>query len=259
MRQRIRSIRILRVLWIAVILSLATANPVLAGEALLTNGTSVKGDLINEVILISTGTDVVEVLPEQVASLKDGEIRLKDGRIIKGQIVGEALKLRTSIGEVSIRLKELTIYQDRPVESALASSKAPDGTAAATSPIPVRELPVPHPMGTSPPPKTETQGAAVPPRGAVPSGPVAPSGEARSTARLPEEMTKAPAKTAFVVVSREADVHVNAFFLSPVVAVVKKGDRLTYAGDRLRGWIKVRTSDGTIGWVDHYFVEEATP
>ena len=64
------------------VMLIALAAPAGAGELLFTNGSRLEGDLVNEVIIVSTGADLVEVAPDTVALLTPGEIRLKDGRVL---------------------------------------------------------------------------------------------------------------------------------------------------------------------------------
>ena len=74
----------------AVLLVLALANPGNAGEILFANGSRLDGELANEVLMVSTGSGLLEVSPEQVVLLTQDEIRLKDGRVIRGTLVGGA-------------------------------------------------------------------------------------------------------------------------------------------------------------------------
>ncbi|MGH7321779.1 MAG: hypothetical protein ACRELA_19430 [Candidatus Rokuibacteriota bacterium] len=121
-------------------LSLALADSVGAGEIVFTNGSRVAGDLANEVLLVSTGADVIEVLPEQVVRLTREEIRLKDGRVIRGTIVGGQLKARTSVGELAIKVDELRVFEsddvvsERPMTPAAPSPPIESPAAPADAP-----------------------------------------------------------------------------------------------------------------------------
>lgn len=92
-------------------LALALGGAAGAGEIVFTNGSRLAGELASEVLMVSTGSAVIEVVSEQVAMLTRDEIRLKDGRVIRGTLVGGHLKARTSYGELAIRLDELRAFR----------------------------------------------------------------------------------------------------------------------------------------------------
>ena len=109
-----------------------------AGEISLANGSRLEGELATDLILVSTGTDLVEVTPDQVESLVPGEIRLRDGRVVRGTIIGGILKVRTPLGEMGLRLDELARYTARPAPSpteAAASGAGAGGLVPRATPL----------------------------------------------------------------------------------------------------------------------------
>ena len=64
------------------------------------------GTLANEVLMVSTGSAVIEVMPEEIQELSPQEIRLRDGRVVRGTLVGGRLKATTALGELAIRIEE---------------------------------------------------------------------------------------------------------------------------------------------------------
>ena len=207
-----------------------------AGEILLTNGSRLEGELANVVLLVSTGSGLVEVLPEQVVSLTRDEVRLTDGRVVRGTLVGGQLKARTPFGELAIKLDELQAY---------SASRPPPGPAAASTAAP--------PAAGSPGAVGGSTAVATPP-----SQPAAPAAVATPGRRLLE------------VITRESALHRDAYAAAARVGRVVRGQILTYIDfiDRrlqiLNGlinfdgghWIKVRAADGTEGWVPADAVRE---
>lgn len=109
---------------LAVVLGLAVEAG--AGELVFTNGNRLAGELTNEVLLISTGSNVLEVAPEQVVLLTPDEVRLRDGRVVRGTLIGGRLKARTTYGELSVKLDDLSAFRaDGPAPQATAVSAAP--------------------------------------------------------------------------------------------------------------------------------------
>jgi hypothetical protein len=141
-------------------LILALTGPAAAGEIILANGSRLSGELVNEVLLVSTGTDLVEVAPEQVRLITRDEVRLKDGRVLRGALVGGRLKARTPLGELAIRTEELRAFRAEgvAVTSAPAPASPPPpaaappavGPPAPRGPAPVPALPAPTLAPTSP-------------------------------------------------------------------------------------------------------------
>ncbi|MGH7268627.1 MAG: hypothetical protein ACREMB_27745, partial [Candidatus Rokuibacteriota bacterium] len=87
------------------------AAPATAGEIVLANGSRVAGELAGEVLMVSTGSDLIEIAAEQVSVLTPAEIHLKDGRVIKGTLVGGRLTARTPLGDLSIDTDELRAFR----------------------------------------------------------------------------------------------------------------------------------------------------
>ena len=148
--------------WVPVLLAiLALGWPAGAAEIELKNGTRLQGELVNEVLLVSTGSDVVEVDPGQVDLLSAEEIRLADGRIIRGTIVGGRLRVRTQLGELAIGVDTLRIFRSDRAVSAAVTPPAPPIVAmpSATDPTPA---PASTPAGAKPPeaPPKVREGAA---------------------------------------------------------------------------------------------------
>jgi hypothetical protein len=125
------------------ILALLLAVPVAvsAGELVLTNGTRIAAELATDVLLVSTGADLVEVAPEQVVLLTPSEIRLRDGRVLAGTLVGGRLRTRTALGELTVRLEDLAAFRAEPAATPtrdpapiMAAAPRPAGSAGSDGP-----------------------------------------------------------------------------------------------------------------------------
>jgi hypothetical protein len=116
-----------------------------AGEFLLANGSRVAGTLANEVLMVSTGSAVIEVMPEEIQELSPQEIRLRDGRVVRGTLVGGRLKATTALGELAIRIEDLTLYRAEDALAATPPAVATPGPPASprpsTPPTPPRPAP----------------------------------------------------------------------------------------------------------------------
>ncbi len=145
-----------------------------AGVIALKNGTTFQGTPTGEVILVSTGRDLLELLPETIVSLRAGEIRLADGRAITGTVVGGRLRFKTDLGEVAVALNDLVEYRQlssgappapRSPEprSAAPPSAKPASPAAAVTPV--------SPTTTSRPPESQPGAKLAPQAGAATSAP----------------------------------------------------------------------------------------
>jgi hypothetical protein len=134
-----------------------------AGELLFRNGKQLPAELAGQVLLVSTGSDVVEVPTEQVAVMTADEIRLKDGRVIRGAVVGGSVRARTEYGELAVRLEEVRHF--RAVEERPQPPAPPVVAAAPPVATPAPPAVAPSPPGATPGP---TAGAAAPT--ATPSG-----------------------------------------------------------------------------------------
>lgn len=222
-----------------------------AGEISLANGSRLEGELATDLILVSTGTDLVEVMPDQVESLVPGEIRLRDGRVVRGTIIGGVLKVRTPLGEMGLKLEELARYTARP---------APSPAETAAPPVPPAP-PAPGVAASRPPAAPAPAAPAGPPR-AEPVAPQAP----------PVRLAVAPTGNGarLRVVAPQATVHRDAFTRADVLGTVRRGEQLAYLDAidrRLRlplsdqvldwgHWIKVKTATGLEGWVQADALEE---
>ena len=141
--------------WVTTVgLVLVLAGTAAAGEIVLKNGSRVSGELTGDVLLVSTGSGVVEVDPADIRVLTPGEIRLKDGRVIRGTLVGQHVKTRTPLGELAVKLDELASFRAQPDPAPQLA--APAGTAvsaAATRTVPAPAPPAsPEPAAVAPSP-----------------------------------------------------------------------------------------------------------
>jgi hypothetical protein len=226
---------------IMAVLVVALAVPVAAGELVLTNGTRLGADLADVTVLVSTGTDVVEVSPETIGFLTPREVRLKDGRVLRGTLVGGQLRTLTTMGELAVRVEELQSFQaQEPTPAAPQPDAAPPASASPASAS--RPSPAPQP-------------AVTPLRVSTTSGP---------TAVLARPM---PGLILEVVSDQSLlrDAITNAGTIGRVVrgqTVIKVDviDRRLHIFKRLifdgGHWIKVRVGDGTEGWVPAATVRE---
>jgi hypothetical protein len=141
--------------WIVVTaLVVAWSVPSGAGEVVLKSGKRLSADLIGHLIL-STGSDLLEIDSEQVAEVTPEAVRLSDGRTVRGTLVGGQLRARTEFGQLAIPLDDLDVFR-------------------AAAPVP------PPPAPPSPPPPAVASPPAAPPREGP--GPVG-SGQATDGAR----------------------------------------------------------------------------
>jgi hypothetical protein len=235
------------------LIALACAAPVSAGELVFANGHRLAGDLANETLMLSTGSGLVEIAPDDVVALSRDEVRLKDGRVIQGTLVGGQVKARTSLGEISVKVEELQSYHaSEPASTASASAAQP---AAATSP--------------------STRSAATPANTAVSGGlptiaayQSAPPSGVQKAVLTPNNRASGSEGRMFEVVD-DAVLYRDALFSSAKVGRVASGEHVRYVDSidrRLRilnllvfdggFWVKIRLSDGTEGWVPADTVRE---
>jgi hypothetical protein len=224
--------------------------PVSAGELVFANGNRLAGELSNESLMVSTGTGLVEVVPDDVVALSRDEVRLRDGRVIKGTLVGGQIKARTSIGEVAIKVDELQSFR-------ASETTAPAGQAAAA----------PQPTAAT----TATQAPAPPARsdsgvsGGLPTMAAYQNNAAQSSgvqnAALTNSGASGPNGRMFEV-AVEGAMYRDALVSSSRVGRVVTGQQVRYVDSidrRLRilnllvfdggHWVKIRLPDGTEGWV----------
>jgi hypothetical protein len=248
----------------AVTVSLALLGwaPAWAGELLFANGTRMTGELSNEALMVSTGSGLVEIAPDEVVALSREEIRLRDGRVVRGTLVGGQLKARTSVGEIAVKVDELQSYRatgdaatgaapavaSQP--AALPGTPAPSGTASAASTGIVGGLPTVAAYQDSKNNRPGTPAAGV------------------QTAVLTPESSSTPMGRTYEVVG-ESSLYRDALSTSSRVGRVVAGQQVRYVDSidrRLRilnllvfdggHWVKVRLPDGMEGWVPADTVRE---
>ncbi|HEY7141400.1 MAG TPA: hypothetical protein VIE44_14955, partial [Methylomirabilota bacterium] len=122
------------VLAVSVTLLAAAWAPAGAGELIFANGQRLAGELSNETLMVSTGSGLVEIAPDDVVALSPDEIRLRDGRVVRGTLVGGQVKARTSLGEISVKVDELKAYRGTSqTREAGAGAAAASGAQPASS------------------------------------------------------------------------------------------------------------------------------
>lgn len=247
-------------------LVLALAAPAGAGEILFENGSRLQGELASEVLLVSTGSDLLEVVPEQVGELTRDEIRLKDGRIVRGTLVGGSVKVRTALGEIAVKTSELRAFRADVPPAAAPPATAPPAPPAAPAAPPTP--PVAKPAVEAAPQPAPAPAAATPPPAATPAAVAAasvpPPAPAAANGRRPTPGRR------FEVVAGESALHRDAVAAAAPIGKVVRGDLVTYLDSidrRLRilntlvfdggHWIKVQAPDGTVGWIPAEALREA--
>lgn len=121
--------------WLATVVTLIAVLGGLAeaGEIVFKNGTRISADLAQEALMVSTGSDLVEVSAAQVAVLTADEIQTRDGRTIRGTVVGGTLRARTTYGELTVALQDLAVFRaDPPAAATTPATGSPDATPPAT-------------------------------------------------------------------------------------------------------------------------------
>jgi hypothetical protein len=239
---------------LAVSLTLLAWAPVGAGELIFASGNRLAGELSNETLMVSTGSGLVEIAPDDVVALSREEIRLRDGRVIRGTLVGGQVKARTSLGEIAVKVDELQAY--RGSAQAGAAGLGP-GSTAASRPTTLMTAAVRSDTGIvgGLPTVTAYQDA---PNGR--QGNAAPLVNPRTAALTPESGVRRSGRT-FEVVA-ETGLYRDALYSSSRVGHVAAGQQVSYVDSidrRLRilnllvfdggYWVKVRLHDGTEGWV----------
>jgi hypothetical protein len=260
-----------RVLAAALALSAWTSSE--AGELVFANGSRVAGELTSEGLMVSTGSGLVEIAPDEVVTLSGDEIRLRDGRVIRGTLVGGQVKVRTSLGEIAVKVDELATYQSgiqtsQPVSRAGQAVGSQPASAAAPSP------------GVAPAPAAPVGVGSARSDPAIVSGlPTMAAyqndrqGNATTTDSVQTEVkTPDPGPTphgrTFEVVGDSA-LYRDALFSSSRIGRVGSGQQVRYVDSidrRLRilnllvfdggHWVKIRLPDGTEGWVPADSVRE---
>ncbi len=132
-------------------LALGLAGPAAAGELRYANGSRLAGDLGPGVLMVSTGSDLVEVSTEQVSALTREEVRLKDGRVVRGTLVGGRLRVQTALGELTVELDELREFRaEAPAAPPVAAAPAPAAAPAVSPPPPPTTAPADTPPSSPP-------------------------------------------------------------------------------------------------------------
>jgi hypothetical protein len=245
-------------------LALLACVPASAGELLFVNGSRLEGELSNEALMVSTGSGLVEIAPEDVLSISKDEIRLRDGRVIRGTLVGGHIKAKTALGEIAVKVDELQMYR---------TGTRSTGALSRAAAVPATAQPVAAASAATPAPATP---AAT--NGAVSSGlpTMASYQDGSSTARQgsaqPAALTRESppdASNRMLEVVDSGVLYRDALFSSSHVGQVATGQHVRYVDSidrRLRilnllvfdggYWIKVRLTDGTEGWVPAATVRE---
>jgi hypothetical protein len=241
-------------------LILLACAPASAGELVFANGNRLAGELSNESLMVSTGSGLVEVSPDDVVSLSRDEVRLRDGRVIQGTLVGGQVKARTSLGEIAIKVDELQSYRASepaaPAAQATSAPKPAPTSAASQAPSTPAPTPVRNDTGVS-------NGL---PTVAAYQNSGAPAGV--QNASLTNNSSAAAAGRMFEV-AVEGAMYRDALFSSSRVGRVVTGQQVRYVDSidrRLRilnllvfdggHWVKIRLPDGTEGWVPADTVRE---
>jgi hypothetical protein len=252
-----------------------------AGELMLANGSRLHGELTNEMLVVSTGSDLIEVAPEQVSVIMRGELQLRDGRTVRGTLVGGHLRVRTSLGEIAVMPDELRAYRAhgeawapdaasppastavvaKPGKGAPGEAQASQSLSAAATPPLASVSPQGLPSVALYQPGTRSPDAAPAPGTRTPAAMVA----ATPPAVLPTSAVDGRTLGRGVqleVIADEAPLRRDAIAAADPVGRVSRGQRVTYVDTidrRLRmfnvllfdggHWVRVRAADGSEGWL----------
>ena len=261
---------------LAVALALVAWTPAGAGELVFANGSRLQGDLSNQSLMVSTGSGLVEVLPDEVVQLTRDEIRLRDGRVIRGTLVGDQIRAKTSLGEISVKVDEIQTYRASAPSAqpgaAPASAAAPSSAPAASATGSTASAPA----ATS---GTRTDTGIV---GGLPTVAAYQDGtNGRATNGTPNGAPPVTVQTAVLTrepqaassrlyeVVGDSALYRDALYSSSRVGHVDAGQQVRYVDSidrRLRilnllvfdggHWVKIRLADGTEGWVPADSVRE---
>lgn len=250
----------MRGLW-AVSVALLACGPAAAGELIFANGNRLEGELSNEALMVSTGSGLIEVAPDEISALTRDEVRLRDGRVIQGTLVGGQIKARTSLGEISIKVDDLQSYRASAVSADASAGSQP---AVKSTPGVAATSAGPAATSTGIVGGLPTVAAYQDPTGRQPSGATGPG--VQKTVLTPD--TPASGSRTYEVVG-ESVLYRDALFSSSRVGRVAPGQQVRYVDSidrRLRilnllvfdggHWVKIRLADGTEGWVPADSVRE---
>jgi Bacterial SH3 domain len=259
---------------LVVSLTLLVCAPAGAGELIFASGNRLAGDLSNDSLMVSTGSGLVEISPEDVVALTREEIRLRDGRVIRGTLVGGQVRARTSLGEIAVKVDDLQAYRAGGAQTgepgagpAQAATAARPTTPAVTGPTAAATS---VPVST---PRSDTGiSSGLPTVAAYQDSSTSrqSSGSPLSvqTAVLTPGTPAPPPGRRFEVVG-ESELYRDALFSSSRVGRVVAGQQVKYVDSidrRLRilnllvfdggHWVKIRLPDGIEGWVPAETVRE---
>jgi hypothetical protein len=237
---------------------------VAAGELLFANGSRLAGELSNETLMLSTGSGLVEIPPDEVVVLSREEIRLRDGRAIRGTLVGGQIKAQTALGEIAVKVDELQSYRAGPAPAA-AVLPSQAATTPSSTPSPVSSAPAPPPASASGANGAISSG--LPTMAAYQDGSATRQGSVQPVV-LTREAPASSSKRVLEIVD-ESVLYSEAVAMSSQVGKVAAGQKVTYVDSidrRLRilnvlefdggYWIKIRLPSGTEGWVPAKHVRE---
>jgi hypothetical protein len=263
---------------VAVTLALLAWTPAGAGELIFANGSKLQGELSNESLMVSTGSGLVEIVPDEVTLLTREEVRLRDGRVIRGTLVGDQIKARTSLGEIAVKVDELQTYRASAPSTDAATGAAAPASQPSVSAAPAAATPAATPS-TGPAAATPGQTGIVnglPTVAAYQQDASATNGRSTNgappvtvqSAVLTKESPTTSASRTYEVVG-ESVMYRDALFSSSKIGRVAAGQQVRYVDSidrRLRilnllvfdggHWVKIRLSDGTEGWVPADTVRE---
>jgi hypothetical protein len=250
------------------------AGSVGAGELVFTNGSRLEGELSGEMLLWSTGTEIVEVAPETVGLIRSGEIQLKDGRNLRGTLVGGRLRAWTPLGEMAVRLDELRHFRasgpvgaaPAPAPAARAVAAPATAPAASTAGLPALSLyQGSRPPAAAPVPSSPTSSEKV-----APPAPPAATGTVVGALAPKADATDRPVPVPRLVVTSEQILRRDALANATPVGKVAQGEQVMYVDEIDRRlhffnrlvfdgghWIRVQATDGTVGWLPADSVREA--
>jgi hypothetical protein len=160
--------------WVVVTaLVVAWSVPSGAGEVVLKNGKRLRADLVGH-LMLSTGSDLLEISSADVVEVTPDAVRLADGRTVRGTVVGGQLRTRTEFGQLAVPLDDLDVFH-------AAEPAAAPPPAAAVPPAPAAPpAPAVPPAPTVPPAPAVASAPAAPPR----EGPAAVTEGARQGGRV---------------------------------------------------------------------------
>jgi len=255
---------------LAVSLALLSWGPAGAGELIFANGSRLAGELSNETLMVSTGSGLLEITPDEVIALSRDEIRLRDGRVIRGTLVGGQVKARTSLGEISVKVDDLQVYRASG-QSGGPGAVAPQATASQPA------APTTAPAGSAPAAATPASPArsdtgvvgGLPTVAAYQDTSRQSNGTPSAGVQTPGLTPESPSAGRTFEVVGESVLYRDALSSSSRVGRVVTGQQVRYVDSidrRLRilnllvfdggHWVKIRLSDGTEGWVPADTVRE---